>query len=210
MKRYIKDGIIKTRQQIVIVKSGMRTINPTEEMLLADGWVEYIPPVETPEEIVTETPKEEIVEETTETPTYESLNNTVEIPIPEVSDKTAFVRARHKLRNAIQSYDTSSEVNCFYMQDEPMWLDFEKRSRLLLRFQAETAKGYETTTLWSNGKEYALPLSVAINMLYELETYASKCYDNTQRHLATINSLSTLEEVNSYDYKTGYPEKLRF
>ena len=216
MKQYIKNGIIKYRNQIVL--HGTRTIkdkygnekdiqiqiiNPKEEMLLADGWVEYVAPV-------VETPKEETVEETVETPTYESFNNTVEIPVPELSDKAAFVRARHKLRNAIQSYDTSKEVNCFYMQDEPMWLDFENRSRLLLRFQAETAKGNETTTLWSNGKEYTLPLSVAINMLYELETYASKCYDNTQRHLANINILETLEDVQNYDYKSGYPEKLKF
>lgn len=59
MKRYIKDGIIKTRNQIVI--KGQRTIkdkdgnekevrtqiiNPKEEMLLADGWVEYVIPAE--------------------------------------------------------------------------------------------------------------------------------------------------------------------
>lgn len=59
MKRYIKDGIIKTRNQIVI--KGQRTIkdkdgndkvmntntyNPTEEMLLADGWMEYAEPTE--------------------------------------------------------------------------------------------------------------------------------------------------------------------
>ena len=217
MKKYIKNGIIKPRNQIVL--HGTRTIkdkdgnekvmriqiiNPTEEQLFADGWEEYVAPVtETPEDVVVE---DNVVEEET----YSPLNNTVEIPVPEVSDKAAFVRARHKLRNAIQSYDTSKEVNCFYMQDEPMWLDFENRSRLLLRFQAETAKGNETTTLWSNGKEYALPLSVAIDMLYELETYASKCYDNTQRHLANINILETLEDVQNYDYKMGYPEKLKF
>lgn len=209
MKQYIKNNQIKTRQQIVIVKNGMRTINPTEEQILADGWVEYIPPViETPE--IEGDNKDEIVEDIVEEEIYSPLDNTIEIPVPDVSDKAAFVRARHKLRNVIQSYDISSEVNCFYMQDEPMWLDFENRSRLLLRFQAETAKGNETTTLWSNGKEYALPLVIAINMLYELEVYASKCYDNTQRHLATINALSTIDEVNNYDYKTGYPEKLRF
>lgn len=209
MKRYIKDGQIKFRNEIVL--HGTRTIkgkdgkekevktqiiNPKEEMILADGWVEYVAPS-----------VESIVENEEE---YSSLDNTIEYCVPEVSDKAAFVRARHKLRNAIQSYDTSKEVNCFYMQDEPMWLDFENRSRLLLRFQAETAKGNETTTLWSNGKEYALPLSVAINMLYELETYASKCYDNTQRHLANIASLQLIEDIQSYDYKIGYPEKLCF
>lgn len=50
MKKYTKviNGIsvIKTRKQIVIKKGGMNTFNPTEEMILADGWIEYIPKVE--------------------------------------------------------------------------------------------------------------------------------------------------------------------
>lgn len=47
MKRYIKDGVVKTRTNIVIKKDGMQIINPAEDMVLADGWVEYIPaPVE--------------------------------------------------------------------------------------------------------------------------------------------------------------------
>lgn len=56
MKQYTKNGEIKTRNQIVlrvtktIVKDGiekevdMNVYNPTEEMILADGWVEYVPP----------------------------------------------------------------------------------------------------------------------------------------------------------------------
>lgn len=57
MKRYIKNGEIKTRNQIVLrvtkeingVEKQFQVINPTEEMILADGWVEYIPPqVENP------------------------------------------------------------------------------------------------------------------------------------------------------------------
>ena len=48
MKRYIKEGIIKTRNQIVIRKDGMNTYNPTEEMILADGWEEYVTPVYEP------------------------------------------------------------------------------------------------------------------------------------------------------------------
>lgn len=48
MKRYTKNGEIKTRRQIVIKKDGMATYNPTEEMILADGWVEYVPPTYEP------------------------------------------------------------------------------------------------------------------------------------------------------------------
>lgn len=43
MKKYIKNGVIKTRNQIVIKKNGRQYINPIEELILADGWVEYIP-----------------------------------------------------------------------------------------------------------------------------------------------------------------------
>ena len=47
MKRYSKiiDGktIIKRADEIVIKGNGSQTFNPTEEMILADGWVEYIP-----------------------------------------------------------------------------------------------------------------------------------------------------------------------
>ena len=45
MKKYIKDNKIKTAKQIIIRKDGKQIINPTEEMILANGWVEYIAPV---------------------------------------------------------------------------------------------------------------------------------------------------------------------
>lgn len=61
MKQYIKDSIIKTRNNIVIKKDGMQYINPTEEMVLADGWVEYIPEPITPAPYVKSTL--EVVEE---------------------------------------------------------------------------------------------------------------------------------------------------
>lgn len=52
MKEYKKiiDGkvVIKSAGQIVVRTNGMQTINPTEAMILADGWVEYEPPVIVP------------------------------------------------------------------------------------------------------------------------------------------------------------------
>lgn len=44
---YIKNGIIRDGRRIVIRKDGFQIISPTEEMILADGWVPYEPkPVE--------------------------------------------------------------------------------------------------------------------------------------------------------------------
>ena len=44
MKKYIKDGKIKNRNQIVIKKDKKQIINPKHEDLIADGWVEYVAP----------------------------------------------------------------------------------------------------------------------------------------------------------------------
>lgn len=52
MKQYIKDGIIKSRNNIVLrvtkkingKEVNLQVINPSEEAILADGWVEYVPP----------------------------------------------------------------------------------------------------------------------------------------------------------------------
>lgn len=185
MKRYIKDGQIKFRNQIVlhgtrIIKTKddkekevkTQIINPKEEQLLADGWVEYVIPEPTKEERIT--------------------------------------RAKGSLYRAIEAYDSSSEVNSFSVQGLPIWLDKATRAGLLLRFQAEQAQGLVSTSLWYNGTQFPLNVEQAIQMLYAIELYASACYDNTQRHYAAINALTTVEELEQYDYKVGYPEKLRF
>lgn len=52
MKQYIKDGVIKSRNNIVLKVTkeingkevNLQVINPSEEAILADGWVEYIAP----------------------------------------------------------------------------------------------------------------------------------------------------------------------
>lgn len=54
MKQYTKiiDGqtVIRPANRIVIRKDGMQIINPSEEEIFADGWVEYIAPTPTPYE----------------------------------------------------------------------------------------------------------------------------------------------------------------
>ena len=58
--------------------------------------------------------------------------------------------------------------------------------------------------------QFPLTVEMAIQMLYAIEIYASACYDRTQAHIAKVDKLTTIEEVDAYDYKIGYPEKLNF
>ena len=129
---------------------------------------------------------------------------------PEPTEEEIFNRTKREKIDEINHYDSSDEVNIFYIQGLPVWLDKTTRSGLKLRFEAEIAMKEENTTLWYGNQSFTLQLNMAIQMLYAIEVYASKCYDNTQKHLANVEKLETLEEILVYDYKVGYPEKLNF
>ena len=107
-------------------------------------------------------------------------------------------------------WDSSDNVNIFYLGEMPIWLDKATRVGLMLRFQSENALGKEQTTLWYDGIPVVLQLEDAIKMLYAIELYASACYDNTQKHYSNILKLNTEHDILNYDIRVGYPEKLTF
>lgn len=134
----------------------------------------------------------------------------VEYIAPELTEAQKLERAKANMRRRLKDYNASQSVDQFSIGETSLWLDRDTRAGLMLRFQAEIAKGKENTTLWHEGKQFPLLTSVALQMLYALELYASECYDNTQSHYAAIDALATVEEVEAYDFTVGYPEKLRF
>ena len=134
----------------------------------------------------------------------------VEYSDPEPTDEELFRQALNNKINEIKEYDSSSLINEFTINDFPVWLDKATRTGLMLRFQSENAVGLTSTTLWYSGVSFSLELTQALRMLYAIEIYASQCYDNTERHISEVSKLTTIEEINEYDFTTGYPEKLKF
>ena len=134
-----------------------------------------------------------------------------ELYIPyQPTEQDKFEQQKQNLYNEILNYDSSDAVNVFFIGELPMWLDKSTRAGLLLRFQAEKSQGLTNTNLWYDNMSFTLNVDMAIQMLYALELYASACYDNTQLHIAIAKSLTTIDEVETYDYTVGYPEKLYF
>lgn len=131
-------------------------------------------------------------------------------PVNELTEEEILQQEKENRINDIIEYDSSDSVNIFYVNSIPIWLDKATRSGLMLRLQAESAMGITETSLWYNSIEFKLSVSAAIQILYALEVYASECYDNTQYHIANIAKIETLEDLKSYDYKEGYPNKLSF
>ena len=64
-----------------------------------------------------------------------------------IESKSAIDQALTETKNNVLLYDSSSDVNEFYIGESSVWLDKVTRAGLKLRFEAESAVGQETTSL---------------------------------------------------------------
>lgn len=108
----------------------------------------------------------------------------------------------------ITDYDTSDKVNGFILNGLLVWLDKATRVGLMNSTTIAKAAGQKTTTLWLGGVKLAVDCDKAIRLLSALEMYALECFNVTASHKAAVSELTTIEEVEAYDYKSGYPKML--
>ena len=108
----------------------------------------------------------------------------------------------------IAAYDTSSSVNGFMLNGLLVWLDKATRVGLMNSTIIAKASGQETTTLWLGGLKLVVDCDKAIQLLSALEMYALECFNVTASHKQAVSELTTIEEVEAYDYKAGYPKML--
>ena len=71
------------------------------------------------------------------------------------------------------------------------------------------AAGLDETTLWLGDIELVVDCDKAIQLLSALEIYAMECFNVTSSHKAAVNKLDNIDAVLTYDYREGYPEKLK-
>lgn len=110
----------------------------------------------------------------------------------------------------VKKYDKSKKVNSFILNGVEAWIDRETRVSLMNSTNILKNAGQETVTLWLNNIPYILSCDLLIQLLNNLEIYALQCYNTTEQHKANINNLTSIEEIQNYDYKLNYPEKLIF
>ena len=110
----------------------------------------------------------------------------------------------------ITEYDNSEAVNQFYFGEMPLWLNKDTRVGLMNSTIITKAAGKEITTLWFGDNSFTIPCDEAVQMLSALELYALACYNKTAEHKKAIEEMTSVEDVMSYDFKAGYPEKLHF
>ena len=108
----------------------------------------------------------------------------------------------------IDVYDSSSAVNSFVLNGMEVWLDKATRVGLMNSTTIAKSMGQQKTTLWLGSYQLEVDCDKAIQLLSALEMYALECFNVTASHKATVGELKTIEEVEAYNYKTGYPKML--
>ena len=122
--------------------------------------------------------------------------------------KATLEKAKKEKLAAILAYDTSSDVNGFMLNGNKVWLDKETRVGLMNSTIIAKSVGQKTTTLWLGSMKLVVDCDKAIQLLSALEMYALDCFNVTASHKQAVNELTTIEEVEAYDYKIGYPKML--
>ena len=129
-------------------------------------------------------------------------------PTPTAEELLAKAKA-DKLMD-IDGYDNSDSVNVFYLGGNPMWLDAQTRQTLRTSINAYVATGIEQVTKWFGGQQFTFPTQVWLAMLNALEVYAGEALNVTEAHKAAVMALDNVDDVENYDYTTGYPVVLNF
>lgn len=127
----------------------------------------------------------------------------------EVGAETLLELAKAKKCEEIDEWNVSANVNAFTIGGVPMWLNFELRNRLNNSISA-LPTGTKEMTKWFAGQEYTFTTAAWKSMLKAVENYAGECQNVSDAHKAAVNALTSVEEVEAYDFTVGYPEKLAF
>lgn len=132
------------------------------------------------------------------------------LPTTAPHDATAVLAAaKTSMLAEITAYDASSSVNSFLLNGMEVWLDKATRVGLMNSTAIAKNMGQEKTNLWLGSYQLEVDCDKAIQLLSALEMYALECFNVTAAHKKAVSELDNIEGVLTYDYKSGYPDKLK-
>lgn len=114
--------------------------------------------------------------------------------------------AKENKRGEIEAYDQSSAVCEFYVNGQPYWLTPAERGNYKSTLDDCIADGRSTIRWWGLN----IPVEMAAVALRQINLYAFDTTNVTNEHILAVMALESVEAVEAYDYKVGYPEKKSF
>lgn len=194
MKRYIKDGVIKSRNNIVLrvtkevngKEVKLQVINPSEEAILADGWEVYTPPTIEPSTTPRKKSRFEIIEELV----TKQYNTRTDISNEEALDYMAIIYPWDYYLDKVLT-----EGMMVTYEDKP-WRVRQTHTPLeIYPPSLETASLYEAIDKEHSGEvddpiPYAPPMEIFEGKYYEQSGVVYRCTRNSE--VALAHDLSAL------------------
>ena len=113
-------------------------------------------------------------------------------------------------KEAIYNIYTNDDIKSFNINNITTWFDAEKRNNLRNLIDSAKLLEQETISFYVDDSLLTIKVTDAEIMLAKIQLYINDCDIINKQHELNIDKLTTIEEVDSYDYKAGYPEKLHF
>ena len=111
----------------------------------------------------------------------------------------------------IEEYDNSEDVNNFTINNViPAWFTPAERTNYALSINSAKLLGQEKLKFPVGANVMEVATEKAELMLSAIHLYADSCYMVTMQHKIAVENLENVEDVDNYDFKSGYPEKLNF
>lgn len=130
------------------------------------------------------------------------------ISLETYSEEGALEAVKNRKLAEIDEYDTSDNVNVFYLNGMKVWLDKDTRVGLMNSTNIAKSKKNDTTTLWLGSNKLVINCDLAIQLLSNLEMYALDCFNVTASHKKEVSEMTDIEKIYNYDYKAGYRNPL--
>lgn len=130
------------------------------------------------------------------------------IDISDSSEKGIVESSKRVMLEEIKKYDSSDSVNGIIINGHSVWIDKSTRMGLRQNIADKKALGQSNITLWMGDTPITMSCNKAEEWMCEIENYAFDCFNVTANHKANVQSMDGLEEVLTYDFTAGYPEKI--
>ena len=142
MKKFIKDNQIKPQHRIIVSVGGKQVINPSEEQILADGWIEYIPKVAEPVVDTLQSLKENILKN------IERYDKSVNVNLFYVNEESAWLDrdTRVSLMNSTTILKNSNiETTTLWLNNTPYVINCDLLIQMLGNLEIYALQCYNIT-----------------------------------------------------------------
>ena len=119
--------------------------------------------------------------------------------------------AKREMKFLIDEYDSSDHVNVFTINHTVKgWLTPAERTNYRASIDAAKLVGLETVSFFVGDNLFTITPVAAEQMLAQIQLYADACYIVTKQHKIAVDAMEMIEDVDSFDYHSGYPEVINF